>query len=85
MCKKRINLMKIIPKIVLYVAVVLLLSVSLNEKADSQIESSIIEPIVIESQAKVEPTPYSVSDENKIKNPIYKEKIILSSSLKLDH
>jgi len=77
--------MKIIPKIVLYVAVVLLLSVSLNEKADSQIESSIIEPIVIESQAKVEPTPYSVSDENKIKNPIYKEKIILSSSLKLDH
>ena len=85
MCKKRINLMKIIPKIALYAAIILFLSISLDKKDDSKAEPPRSSVVVNKSQMKVGLTPYGMSGKAKVKNPIYVERITLNSSLGLDH
>ena len=78
MCKKRINLMKIIPKIALYTMIILFLSISLDEKAGSQVESPKINIAPNKSRMKVEVMPYGISDKIRVKHLIYKEKIDLN-------
>jgi hypothetical protein len=85
MCKKRIKLMKIIPKIVLYAAIILLLSISLDERAGSQVEPSKANATSIKRQTKIEAAPYNMVGKIKVENPVYKEKIVINSNLKLDH
>ncbi len=77
--------MKIIPKIALYAAIILFLSISLDEEAGSQAGPPETNAVLIKNQAKVRAVPYSISGKIKIKNPIYKEKIALNSNLELDH
>jgi hypothetical protein len=85
MCKKRINLMKIILKIILYAVIILFLSIVLDEKADSKTEQAIPKVSTFTSRTKVRAIPYDICGKIKIKNPVYKEKIALNSNLELDH
>jgi hypothetical protein len=69
--------MKIIPKIVLYIAVVLLLSVSLDEDADSRTNLPIKAATLSKRQTRMRATPYSIGGKIRINNLVYKEKIVL--------
>ena len=75
--------MKIIPKIVLYAAIILFLSISLDEKAGSQVGPPTANVTRSKGRRKVEVIPYRISDKIKVKNLIYKEKIALN--LELNH
>jgi len=83
--------MKIIPKIVLYAAIIALYATAipffytLDKKADSQVGSPKSSAIISKSRVKAGVVPYRMSDKIKIKNPIYIEKITLKSNLELDH
>jgi len=85
MCKKRIKLMKIIPKIVLCTSIILLLSISLDKKVGSQVESPKANVAPIKRQIKIEVAPYSMVGKIQVKNPVYKERVAINSSLELDH
>lgn len=77
--------MKIILKIALYTAIILFLSISSDEEAGSRTELPKTSAVITKSQAKVETIPYYISSKIRIKNPIYKEKIALNSSLEINH
>lgn len=73
--------MKIILKAALYVIAVLFLSISIGSEADSKIESTKPSSPLLKSRINVKSAPYGISGKAKISNPIYVEKITLSSSL----
>jgi len=85
MCKKRIKLMKIIPKIALYAAIIIFLSISLDERAGSQTEPPKPNASLSKARMKTEAIPYDVNSKVKIKNPIYTKKITLNLNLELGH
>ena len=77
--------MKIIPKIALYAVMILLLSISLDRKTDSQAEPP--KPAITsnKSQSSFKAAPYSIGSKIKIKNPVYTERVVINSNLELDH
>jgi hypothetical protein len=77
--------MKIIPKIALYAAMILFLSISLGEKDSSKAEPPGSGVVVNRGQMRMRVTPYGMSGKAKVESLIYIKKITLNSNLVLDH
>ena len=75
--------MRLIPKIALYAAIILLLSISLDKKVETQAGPPKVEAVLTKSQTKVGVVPYDIIGKIRISNLVYKERIIMKPDFEL--